>query len=318
MPKKERTFNTKCVLAALFGIGICVLFMMTPTLFAYPDNAEFVGDETCLTCHDTYEDTFVKTPHGRVNMVDKDPVVSCESCHGPGSVHMDTEDPANIFNPGKAESSEQVETCNECHGKLNTGFGFVHTDEAGGCSDCHVVHSENTNLLHKQGSDLCFGCHADVRGYFAMPSHHPVLENRMQCSDCHMVHGSKASLTSYDTQRDQCLSCHVGKQGPFVFEHDPVAEDCSICHSAHGSVADNLLIQAEPFVCLSCHPMHFHTGVPGYEGDFTAPLHPERGGTSTTEGFKPAMLTKCTQCHTEVHGSDLPAQSISGPGALIR
>jgi predicted CXXCH cytochrome family protein len=103
-----------------------------------------------------------------------------------------------------------------------------------------------------------------------------------------------------------------------MFEHDPVNEDCAICHNPHGSTSDNLLVQAEPFVCMSCHPLHFHTSLEGYEGEFTVPLHPERSGVSTSEGFKPGMLTKCTQCHTEVHGSDLPAQSISDPNGLIR
>ncbi len=294
------------------------LFCLSPPLKATSEDTDYVGDETCLMCHEKYEESFSKTVHARANIAGRAPAVSCESCHGPGSKHTDSGEPADIFNPEKADSYEQANTCNVCHGKLKASFGFSHMDAAGGCNDCHIVHSESDNLLRKQGSELCFSCHADTRALFAMPSHHPVLENRIQCYDCHQVHGGGAKFASLNTERELCLTCHVDKQGPFVFEHDPVNEDCSICHNPHGSVADNLLIQAEPFLCMSCHPLHFHTSIAGVVGEFSAPMHPERGGISTRDGFKQAMLTKCTQCHTTIHGSDLPAQSISGPGALTR
>ncbi len=297
--------------------GIALL-IYTPALLASQWDAEYVGNETCMVCHEDVGESFLTTAHGIANRSDDDPAVRCESCHGPGSKHVDEGDGGYIVNLAEAESFVQVDACNDCHGGLNSAFGFSHMEAAGGCSDCHTVHSTNKNLLKAQGHELCLSCHTNVRGQFAMPSHHPVFENRMSCYDCHQVHGENAIAMLGSSTKEQCLSCHVDKQGPFVFEHDPVNEDCAICHSAHGSVADNLLVQAEPFVCLSCHPLHFHTSLAGFEGDFNPPQHPERSGTSTSEGFKPAMLTKCTQCHTEVHGTDLPAQSISGPDGLIR
>ena len=36
--------------------------------------------------------------------------------------------------------------------------------------------------------------------------------------------------------------------------------------------------------------------------------------TSYHDGFKRSMLTKCTQCHARVHGSDLPSQTVPGGG----
>ena len=30
--------------------------------------------------------------------------------------------------------------------------------------------------------------------------------------------------------------------------------------------------------------------------------------------YKQAFATKCTQCHTQVHGSDLPSQAVPGLG----
>ena len=92
-----------------------------------------------------------------------------------------------------------------------------------------------------------------------------------------------------------------------------------ICHNPHGAVADNLLKQAEPALCLGCHPMHFHATVVSVDGAYSVPQAPERASTSTTDGWKQGMLTKCTQCHAEIHGSDLPSQAIStGGNALTR
>jgi DmsE family decaheme c-type cytochrome len=152
-----------------------------------------------------------------------------------------------------------------------------------------------------------------------MPSHHPIKEGRMTCTDCHDPHGRDDQFALSGEPRDACFSCHAEKQGPFIFEHAPVNEDCGICHDPHGTVADNLLVQTEPTLCLSCHPAHFHTQLAGYTGTFDGGwLHPERGGESAVDGFKSAMMTKCTQCHNVIHGSDLEAQSITAPGALTR
>ena len=138
----------------------------------------------------------------------------------------------------------------------------------------------------------------------------------MNCSDCHDPHGADLhGVEIGDRPNDLCLSCHAQHQGPFIFEHSPVVEDCSICHTPHGAVANNLLVQNEPFLCLQCHQMHFHTTIPGIDGEFTS--LDGYGGLSTRDGSKRAMLTKCTQCHTEVHGSDLPSQSISGEGRAL-
>jgi predicted CXXCH cytochrome family protein len=106
-------------------------------------------------------------------------------------------------------------------------------------------------------------------------------------------------------------------EGPFIYEHPPVTEDCMICHTPHGSVANSLLKQGEPALCLNCHSMHFHAGIVGVDGEFDTPQAPERGGFSTPDAWKRVMLTKCTQCHSEIHGSDLPSQSISGQGRSL-
>ncbi|MCK4890743.1 MAG: cytochrome C, partial [Candidatus Aminicenantes bacterium] len=115
-------------------------------------------------------------------------------------------------------------------------------------------------------------------------------------------------------------SCHADKRGPFVFEHAPVQEDCMSCHNPHGTVANNLLKQNEPFLCLQCHESHLHAG---RIGDTEARTLPSTQYTSLqphgTEGWRRAFLTKCTQCHFKIHGTDDPSQTTSGRGkGMIR
>ena len=310
----------------LFGFGSSILIMGCAFIFICfsfafasgetPSGAVEVGDETCVTCHDKVSQDFESNIHSRLSVGDDH---TCEACHGPGSKHAEDGDKASIYNPKDDYVTTGPNRCVNCHGgtEYTSWQGLAHFEAEGGCSDCHRIHGEEKHLLVKQDPALCFDCHIPQRSQARMPSHHPVIEGLIKCSDCHAIHSRDVQYTVGEGKRELCLSCHTSLQGPFIFEHDPVNEDCGICHDPHGTVADKLLIQNEPFLCLSCHSMHFHVTLVGYEGEFYAPQHPDRGGISTRDGMKKAMLTKCTQCHSEIHGSDLPSQSITGGGKAL-
>ena len=166
----------------------------------------------------------------------------------------------------------------------------------------------------------------DTKAKFMLPSHHPLREGFMTCGTCHNVHGDRfQGIADGETSRDACLVCHMEHAGPYIFEHSPVMEDCGICHDVHGTVANNLLRQNEPFICLQCHQPHFHTILAGWTGDYGTPpavggADPNYNGLSGTshhDGFKASMLTKCTQCHQSVHGTDEPSQGITGQGRAL-
>ena len=276
-----------------------------------------VPDETCGDCHEEVAAAFSGTAHAK--FLSGQPGLAghfCESCHGDATAHVENADPSLILNPAKHDQFGGNELCLTCHdGSQFDDWAFSNHNTSGlSCASCHTVHTSEVAPPSSFGEEKCYSCHTDVRASASMPSHHPIGEGMLSCNDCHDPHGGEVGFAMGSSGRELCLSCHADVEGPFVYEHAPVTEDCMICHTPHGSVADNLLKQNEPALCLNCHPMHFHATIPGWDGNFPNPMAPERSGTSTPDGWKIGMLTKCTQCHTMVHGSDLPSQAASNGG----
>ena len=298
-------------------------FMCLFALFSVAASPISAGlpNSVCADCHDEVVEAFSDAPRGvyfnkHAGLSEQ----SCESCHGSGAEHVESGGDADlIINPARHDQFGGKELCMSCHdGHQFDEWAFSSHNGAGmSCGDCHQIHVGPGESLKKSSPDLCYDCHSNVEAAWMMPSHHPVAEGKLECKDCHSIHGGPTARTLDNTGRELCFSCHADKEGPFVYEHSPVSEDCSVCHTPHGSVADNLLKQAEPALCLSCHPMHFHGTVEGVEGPITPPQAPGRATISTRDGFKRGMLTKCTQCHTEIHGSDMPSQTISTGGAAL-
>jgi len=282
--------------------------------------AMVVGDDLCLECHSEIGEVFATGLHGQVatHELPNGVVTGCESCHGPGSLHAETNAPEDIVAAG-ADASLASRLCVQCHRTAEyTMFeGSVHGMSDVACGTCHVIHGEQRqSLLQKGALEVCRSCHEDVVARLSMPSHHPLREGLMTCFDCHAPHyDGYRGLTASDSPNDLCFACHSDKQGPFVFEHSPVIEDCATCHDSHGSIANNLLTSNEPFLCLQCHQAHFHATLDGSIGDFES--IDGYAGMSHSQSAKRAFMTKCTQCHTEIHGSDFPSQSISGGGKAL-
>lgn len=277
-----------------------------------------VKNDVCAGCHDEVSEMFHNTVHGTVISGD----ATCESCHGSAVKHIDSGDPADIMNPANASQFGSDLLCLTCHKdhQFDDWKFSAHNNNDVTCASCHKVHVSAEKSSKKYTRESCYTCHTNIKAQMMMPSHHPVEEGKVDCVDCHAVHGGSVALTMDDSGKELCFSCHAEKEGPFVYEHAPVTEDCMICHSPHGTVANNLLKKAEPTICLSCHPMHFHATVVSQTGDIVVPQNTDRNFSVTSdEAWKEGMLTNCTRCHTEIHGSDHSSQATStGGNALTR
>lgn len=318
-------------------LGVVALLLLAPSAAADDAVADavYVGDQICLECHADQALTADQI-HARIESFEvRGHAVGCEGCHGPGSRHAEELDPALIVRFGAYAASGDA-ACISCHKwkGMASWQASTHAMEEVSCTDCHSVHSEEPkNAVAWAGrawasrpahvvrpalaraSDSCAGCHADVLASFELPSHHPLPEGKMSCADCHDVHSPREGMLRTEMRlNDLCYDCHQEKEGPFVFEHAPVEESCTTCHTVHGSVADNLLTANEPTLCLQCHEFHFHAGYEASERHEVDVGGIERDNAFGPEGFNIAFTTSCTDCHSQVHGSDLPSQTVPGSG----
>jgi DmsE family decaheme c-type cytochrome len=243
----------------------------------------YAGSEICKECHEDVYNLFKKDPHW---------TRGCESCHGPGAEHAESEQngkgPANIFTFKNKTSAAQSEACLKCHQSQKEIFQFrrgVHQLSAVGCIDCHQVHRIQVakKLLKAKETDLCFSCHGEVRAKFYLPNNHRVVQGALTCSDCHTPHGTRTranlrKINKFDT--DVCYKCHPEKRGPWVFEHGAQKfEGCSVCHTPHGSPNKFLLIRREvKQLCMECH------GQPHFP------------------------RFSCINCHNQIHGSNFSSR----------
>lgn len=284
-------------------------------------DANYIGTDNCLSAchyHDKIRRDFEASTMGaQMSAQSHLPLVNCESCHGPGSLAVEeitTERVAKDSEAGyvtackydtfidlrniPAEAKSLL--CLKCHTK-NATFE-IHDWNAGAhaindvsCFDCHSVHDGPILITEPvEIQDMCQKCHQAQRAEFLLPSHHAVPEKRIFCSDCHAQHGTvNEKLLKEDTVKETCVRCHAEKEGPFVFEHADNTDECNRCHKPHGSVNNNLLLVKEPFLCLQCHATH------------------RIENTSTLES-RAGRHTRCTDCHSQIHGSDLPSVSHEG------
>ena len=163
------------------------------------------GTEACLHCHSGEKmRAIVSSPHGD-SETPGSPFAEhgCESCHGPGSIHVSRAHggrgfpPLTTFGRGKEVSprEEQIHACLACHAGENTStkrIGFidsVHDKRRINCSTCHELHAETDPITDKdQQTATCSRCHRKKVREHSRFEGKSIDFDALSCSTCHDVH----------------------------------------------------------------------------------------------------------------------------------
>jgi DmsE family decaheme c-type cytochrome len=267
--------------------------------------AKFVGSEACLECHKEKGVGFANSLHGKA--VDKrTPAAAqgCETCHGPGSKHI--EDPDVVANRprnfSKLTADKTAAVCTSCHTSGDQAFWAAskHAARRVACTSCHSVHDSKGEKLLKTETQpkLCASCHQNIVNKLSRFDHMPVREGKLECSSCHNTHGSAnvKMLRAGTTVDEACTSCHAEKRGPYLWEHAPVANSCVTCHDPHGSSNERMLVSKVPFLCQRCHVTSRHP-----------PTVYDASMIATTSNANKITGRGCVICHAQIHGSNAPS-----------
>jgi DmsE family decaheme c-type cytochrome len=266
--------------------------------------AGFVGDDTCVACHEGEGKSLSATLHGKAANI-RTPSAnrnqSCESCHGPGKDHSETGDKTKIRVFTTMRPRDVSEVCVSCHNRSTHALwkGSIHDARNLSCITCHSVHSPKSEYAQLKAATItetCVTCHKTQVAKLQRFGHMPVREGKMQCTSCHNPHGSTnvRQLKVGNSVSELCVSCHGEKRGPFLWDHAPVREACNTCHDPHGSNNQRMLVAKLPMLCQRCH---------------IGTRHPSTiyDGTQLAARSNRLIGRSCVNCHAQIHGSNSPA-----------
>jgi DmsE family decaheme c-type cytochrome len=293
-----------------------------------PGPATYVGTEVCKACHAPAFEKFSHTMMGKIflfNARNEAERQACENCHGPGSNHVAAGGGKGIggmitFRKDSGESADvQNQPCLACHERGSQSYwrASAHSGRGLSCVNCHTLMEKTSGKqmakltdvtpfgINRAEIEVCGQCHLQRKAQLMRSSHMPMREGKIVCSDCHNPHGTpNPALLRQTSVNENCYTCHTERRGPFLWEHPPVLESCTNCHEPHGSVNDRLLKQTDPRLCTQCHIATRHPGTPRP----LKQLNPPFGGLASPVGPSVfAFNRSCTNCHSQVHGSNHPA-----------
>ncbi len=209
--RKARRFLIGGGFAAAVFIASCASTERMVVLPPKIAGASFVGSGDCAMCHWDVTDHFDSATHANLKLAGAGDIdLGCESCHGPGSLHVESggEMAMSIHNPGRSS-----EACFQCHTDMRGQFHLAssHPVMSGHmtCTDCHDPHKGPAVIgggtaLHG-ANDTCLQCHSEQAGPYAF-EHEAIRDG---CTTCHEVHGSVNPMLLKSRTSNLCLQCHM-------------------------------------------------------------------------------------------------------------
>jgi hypothetical protein len=177
-------------------------------------NANYVGSDKCLTCHnDNYHAGWKNTKHGQVG-------AGCEQCHGPGGVHVAnrsatpavvTADILSMNNGSNGSLVDDPVVCGQCHGPTYTQY--LNSRHSGVVED--VIAAAHANPL---GEATCLRCHSNAvktkfingpwtQGLLA-GTPVPTIQNAADTALSALTPDQITSLVNVTHNSANCVTCH--------------------------------------------------------------------------------------------------------------
>lgn len=249
--------------------------IISPHDWLHWTNGAQTWNSMCADCHSTdlkknysFESNSFHTTWSEIN-------VSCESCHGPGSRHIQlvsSSTSGNSYNISEhfmvdlsdTNHVRQVEVCAPCHARRSELGGTRML--SGNLFDNYIPEIISTQHYHPDGQiqdeNYVYGSFVQSKMY----------QHNVRCTNCHNPHSGKLKLegnllchqchdASYsapthhfhkqNTEQAQCTSCHMPSKYYMVndLRHD---------HSFRVPRPDQSVRYGTPNTCNSCHSDKSH------------------------------------------------------------
>jgi hypothetical protein len=265
--------------------------------------------DRCAGCH--------TTGYNREKRTFAEASVACESCHGPGAKHAETQRRDDIVNPAVLPEQLGVFVCAQCHARgrgINTDspypVGYVPggdlsemfvfdkpvpgrtTDlfwETGAARQHHAQYNEFSQSKHFQNGVLCFDCH-EVHRFRNVES--PSRKTRL------MAHTERFFV--WKRSHFVCLRCHladdlgyrrfvIGTGGTYVDQHTnhPAVIRMS-------TLPESRMESPKELNCSDCHMPEMESKHSGYEIHSHRFLRDRPGNLGGGD-----LPNACLNCHTQ-------------------
>lgn len=188
----------------------------------------------CADCHTTNLRKGYDVASGVYHTTFSEIDVSCETCHGPGSLHVELAQSKSLFWDRKRgyalaqlkgkESQGEIQACAQCHSRRR----IVQAGFSGGCN----YYDYFANELLSPGA-----YHADGQILDEVYEYGSFIQSKMyhkgvRCTDCHDPHTARLKLEGNKV----CTDCHqhpAGKYDAFVHHRHPEDSKGAQCVECH-------------------------------------------------------------------------------------
>lgn len=256
--------------------------------------------------------------------------IQCESCHGPGSQHMDTFGKTNVI-----AISYGSGVCAQCHDSLfnepnvaqwQNSMHAVTTRDPVGIASCAACHSGIGFIAQTQGTNTsdtsyhpinCQTCH-DPHGETVPSTNAPnpnlvramtsvtlmdgtVVTNGGEGLLCMQCHHARQKASTYATTYHSNFGPHHGPQADMLQGVNGFNYGQTIPSSAHANAVSDS--------CVTCHMQTLATNNPSF---LLAGGH-----TFNVSANGVDLVAACQQCHgATVTSFDFPLQDYNGDGVI--